>query len=1687
MGGKSSKTTQTVAIPQDVLNRYNAVNKSAQQVASKPFQTYSNDPNAFVAPINATQQAGIDATSQAVGTALPYFQQATGQLLGAQNATQPFYGQAVQSLGQGQQAGSNYIDQSGQALSGAQGAGQALTGQALGQLQAGLAAAYPYQAQAGQNYTQAENVGGYYGQRATGALQQGNMASQPYYQSGLQSVNQGSQYGQGLSAAALGSLDAGYQASSPYMQASGGPQATGSGNALQTAEGAQQGANALQSGAAQSYGQSLTNAQPYNQSASQNYEGALQGSQPYQALATGLGLQGAQAVNPTELNQAAIEKYLSPYLSNVLQGTAGMLNQTNQQAMSGQLGNAIKSGAFGGDRAGLAAANLAQQQQLANAQIFSDILNQGYGQALSTAQQQQGVQLGAEQANRAAIAAAAPLMQSIGQQGYAQQLGVGQAQQGLGQQIYNQLQGYGQAQQGLGQQVFQQGLGLGGLQQSVAQQQYGQNLNTAQQNLAAGQALFGQGAQAAGIQGDLAQQLYGQGLSSGQYLSNLGQQQFGQGLSTSQQLGQLGQQLYGQQLGTGQAQAELGQQLYGQGLGASQQTGQLGQQAFSQGLDVSQQLGQLGQQAFGQGALTAEQLQNLAQSIYGTGSNTAQQLAALGAGAQESALQGAQAQLAAGTLQQQTQQAGLEALYNQFLQQQSYPFQVQQFLANIAMGTGALSGSTTTTTQPGGLFSDERLKEDIEPIGETFDGQQIVRYRYKDDPTMRMGLIAQDVEKKHPDAVGSAAGFKTVDYEKATDEAVENARSQGGLVLPGSGVQGFAGGGLVGYDPSFWQSLMQRKSAQSPMGGGPLSGAGGIVPAANLPVGQLQTAGPAPQQPSTAERVNEMTDAANNVYGAWNKFKDWRSSDNEDTDGDSQENGLRIGRAMGGGLSKLDIPTQALPKYELQTPGAPPPQKSDADKMGDIAKVAMMVMGMNQGGAVKGYAGGGGVDDILRRLGLTPSPQPQTMAVRPSAPARNGQTQYVNSQGAPAPRPAAGSRVPVAAPALIGGGLVPTGATQTVPASTSHSPGAATRAAPMAINPETREADERAAQRVLSQGLFGGAFAGPDKWRALAEDQSVDPSVRRGAASLYANYLRNVSTPTQIDQQSSAPAQTLTPAQRLFLQQAGNPAPAQQPQPQRNGLIGAAMAAPAPRNITSQSTARVTPRSTAPARPASQPGLAAAAPAPVEEPAEQIELMPEVAAAQPGMEQFATAPDMEGFQPVSQGVANENEPEVAQQGALGRAMNVARRAVSGARSQSSYLDKLLPGGEAATSQEVIPFLTALATMATAPTEHFVTALGAGVGAGAQSYSDIQRQRAELAKTAAETGRTEAETQGLGLEQLAAAQQIAKDAMYLDQLGRPRVRLADGRNVSIQEYNDMGRPPTIGQVEVGSRAEAPSGAYTPQAPPPVPSARAPEISVPQGVTFGDAGQARIERDLRNLETGGVNASAVEASGEAYNNMITGGMDARRALPNILTMAAAVSQSPDTGALAPGVFADIRAKAVAGANDVLRSLGIPYQFGADDLANKQIMDKLQQEGAFGRASVAQQNSLAGLQMATITQPGARIEKHAAAELAANNWMQNQIAIDLMDYVEAYRAQALERGGPNAFLAQNAESSFWSENPVSRYQADRNDVANIIEHHPELLQDLVTGDVTPDQVTQYFVALGKPHLAKYFVRTP
>lgn len=249
--------------------------------------------------------------------------------------------------------------------------------------------------------------------------------------------------------------------------------------------------------------------------------------------------------------------------------------------------------------------------------------------------------------------------------------------------------------------------------------------------------------------------------------------------------------------------------------------------ARQQQLANAQAMANIYNQGYGQAmGLAGNQVQNLGAM--------GQQLAGLGTGAQASVLQGAQAQMAAGAQEQATAQAQLQAAYDQFLQQQSYPFQIAQYFANIAQGLGSTAGGTSTTTAPspntgsqilGGIgalaniagalpFSDKRMKENIEPVGQLNDGQTIYRYNFKGDPKTQIGLLAQEIEEINPDAVMEAGGLKMVDYKGATDEA---ANSMGGVVAPDMDRQNFMNGGApyggVGFVP---QGMMQAGTSKIP-------------------------------------------------------------------------------------------------------------------------------------------------------------------------------------------------------------------------------------------------------------------------------------------------------------------------------------------------------------------------------------------------------------------------------------------------------------------------------------------------------------------------------------------------------------------------------------------------------------------------------------------------------------------------------------------------------------------------------------------------------------------------------------------------------------------------------------------------------------------------------------------------------
>ena len=406
------------------------------------------------------------------------------------------------------------------------------------------------------------------------------------------------------------------------------------------------------------------------------------------------------------------------------------------------------------------------------------------------------------------------------------------------------------------------------------------------------------------------------------------------------------QQQQGQQLAQQQAEA-----IRAGAFGGDRANIQRAQLQGQQGLAAAQAISPLLMQGYQQGVQTAMGQQGVLAQDLQRQLAAGQQLGGLGSAAQQAALAGAQAQLGAGTAEQQTQQAGLQALYNQFLQERGYPFQVAQFLANIAMGTGALSGSTTTTTQPAPFFSDEREKTNIQPLG---DG--LYAYDYKDDvrraeeegrpmPPKRVGPMAQDIEERAPGLVGDVNGHKVVGMN-----------SMGGLV---AGPGAYASGGQV-VDPSDMQSILAAVGAPLQFYGGKGLyggadkggvGAAGYVPGGQMATPKLITAGGLPQQgPSTFESA---LDKGAKIAGLY-----------------------KTGREMFGGSGKPAAPagpSRAAP---------PPPKGADtvAESMPQAEWDIKSLFGGNRysGGLVRGhYAGGGELpystgdigEDPLQKIG----------------------------------------------------------------------------------------------------------------------------------------------------------------------------------------------------------------------------------------------------------------------------------------------------------------------------------------------------------------------------------------------------------------------------------------------------------------------------------------------------------------------------------------------------------------------------------------------------------------------------------------------------------------------------------------------------------------------------------------------
>ena len=179
---------------------------------------------------------------------------------------------------------------------------------------------------------------------------------------------------------------------------------------------------------------------PYQINAAQGM-GDLQGYVPqFTSQALQYAQQAAAPIQNNAVGAADINKYMSPYISNVANAAMQNINETNAQQQQQMLGNAMSKGAFGGDRAGIAQAQLARQQNLANNATLANIYNTGYGTALGEANVQQTAANQNQLYNRQLANAAAAQVQNLGTTSQNAQLQQLQAQYNMGAAMQGQRQ-----------------------------------------------------------------------------------------------------------------------------------------------------------------------------------------------------------------------------------------------------------------------------------------------------------------------------------------------------------------------------------------------------------------------------------------------------------------------------------------------------------------------------------------------------------------------------------------------------------------------------------------------------------------------------------------------------------------------------------------------------------------------------------------------------------------------------------------------------------------------------------------------------------------------------------------------------------------------------------------------------------------------------------------------------------------------------------------------------------------------------------------------------------------------------------------------------------------------------------------------------------------------------------------------
>ena len=1065
-----------------------------------------------------------------------------------------------------------------------------------------------------------------------------------------------------------------------------------------------------------------------------------------------------------------------------------------------------------------------------------------------------------------------------------------------------------------------------------------------------------------------------------------------------------------------------------QNLASGQTLGQMASQGYqSAAQNYLSGLGAQGQLANQMGSLGAGQQAAALQGVPLTYAG-ASQLGTLGAGAQTAGLQGAQAQVGAGTLGQQTTQAGQSALYNQFQQQQAYPFQVAQFLANIAEGTGALSGSTTTTTAPQSWFSsDARLKEDIKRVGTAKNGLPIYTFKYKGDDTEQThtGYMAQDVEKIHPEAVGESHGFKTVNYEQAS-KPVHRAsggatNSEGGVVAPQHAAEGYFNGGDVVSPYDISAILASQQQSYAPFakggiyGGSPAGtpGGKGVVPAANLPVAHLGIANPARAQ--QGDTLMGDVQGAMNIGDTIKKANDYRKD------------------IVGHPAAPAQAAIPADPKTGAAAVAAVPAQNATGLEW-------LKTLGQPQGqahGGVVGYTDGGGVEPYQ-----TDDPMSQVVSDTEKDKSQHGLMTAQNPTGQSSSTLGDISKIAAIPGEISGLGTMASTIGSGVGAAASGIGSFLSSLGPFTFALK----DGGVAEHREHHATLGTVTGDP----APDDQTEITPDyVRDIAAKSAVKAGIDPTRPLQIGQLESAfnhnavgdEGSSFGPWQMHY----GNMS-----EKYPNGGLGDVFTKETGYDLRDPNV-----RSDPKAIQANSDWVA--------------NYM-----AKNGDSAWSTARQLDSKNTQANVASQSNnapaESAPKDNGILSTLGNMFGIGSAQAQEAPKPGQKSL-GDTLMSEQFLIPLLSGIGTMAGSNSRYLGAAILQGIGGGAKAYEDVQQNLASRGLTGAQTN----------VENTVAAsnaQQVAQNDRHLDPLTKTEIiDMPNNKTMTRQEYLAAGSPPTRSMVAAGILQSNMSGisaqpAPNQAAPPPAQNAPAaapavapaapsivstplppPAAETPAATPFsvGNAGKMQLQKDndIFNNSAPTVRTPLLADSTAAEKKIYDEANNAHDMGMTLNNLTSRILAEPDTGVASPGVINALKSHAADTYNNLMATIGHPEMAVAgQDLNNAAVIDKIHTGLGFLTTTNADQNSREALQAAFAGTPGTQMTKAAALDVVTSMYVAKQRALDQQKYLQEWKNQAAQNqdtGGQ--YLAQNAQAAFRQDHNDTSYQLEKHNLRNLL----------------------------------------